>query len=85
MENLDKKQKAGKGEFWMAWETFVDEFENLTVCHLPKNFEPENSSEKEMRIKGTFSYDGEVGPKSANDLCSSFLNSKKTIQVNFNL
>ena len=65
----------------MDWETFVDEFENLTVCHLPKNISDDYSKEKEIRVKGTFSYDGESGPKNANDLCSSFLDSKKTRQV----
>ena len=36
------------GCFWMKWDDFLDEFENLAVCHLP------DPNDHEMRVRGTF-------------------------------
>lgn len=38
------------GSFWMDWEDFVAEFENLTVCHLP------DPNDYESRARGIFRY-----------------------------
>lgn len=40
------------GSFWMAWDDFCEEFEQLTVCHL------DDPGDMEKRVIGTFSYNG---------------------------
>ena len=40
------------GSFWMAWDDFCEEFEQLTVCHL------DDPNDMEKRCIGTFSYNG---------------------------
>ena len=40
------------GSFWMAWDDFCEEFEQLTVCHL------DDPDDMEKRCIGTFSYNG---------------------------
>lgn len=40
------------GRFWMKWNDFIDEFENLSVCHLSQP----DSIEYEKRVRGTFRY-----------------------------
>ena len=46
----DDPENDDDGRFWMAWNDFVDEFENLAVCHLPE------ADEYEKRVRGTFRY-----------------------------
>ena len=52
-ETAEEKQaiddEANDGEFWMKWEDFCAEFENLTVCHL------DDHHDIEKRLKGLFS------------------------------
>ena len=40
------------GSFWMSWDDFCEEFEQLTVCHL------DDPQDMEKRVIGTFSYNG---------------------------
>ena len=40
------------GSFWMSWDDFCEEFEQLTVCHL------DDPDDMEKRVIGTFSYNG---------------------------
>ena len=45
-----KQDFGNDGTFWMNWNEFVKEFENITVCHLPEQ------TEYEMRARGIFRY-----------------------------
>ena len=50
LEVDDDDSNNDDGRFWMTWNDFVAEFENLTVCHLPEQ------QDYERRVRGTFRY-----------------------------
>ena len=57
----------------MSWDDFLDEFENLTVCHL------ESQSEMERRVTGQFIY-GVNSPENLAEFSAVYLDSTKHFQ-----
>ena len=50
LEVDDDNTNTDDGCFWMTWNDFICEFENLAVCHLPEK------QDYERRVRGTFRY-----------------------------
>ena len=57
----------------MTWDDFLDEFENLTVCHL------DSEGEMEQRVTGQFIY-GVNSPENLTGFSAVYLNSEKHFQ-----
>ena len=49
-DNTNDDDDTNDGCFWMTWNDFICEFENLAVCHLPEK------QDYERRVRGTFRY-----------------------------
>jgi len=78
--NLDNDDD---GLFFMTWEEFMEEFEQLTVCHLAVS--SPSSPVFEMRAIGNFSYNGNDCPSDIQDMCDNYLNPAKSLQFNLTI
>lgn len=68
--------EADDGVFWMSWADALEEFEQITICHL------DGDDGVERRCIGTFNYDQSDSPDCLRDLAQNYLNPSRHVQLN---